>query len=256
MSSALRLLVDHPQLFQWDAALDPAAYIEARYTVASHLDGEATAVAMAMEQSAAITAIRGYVAPGDAMRESTVRVRAVEAIESPAVSEVVAYDVDDTVAATWRITLAIPLRLLPAKPTQLLNGVVGDLPRYGFITRFRLDDLAFPDAARRSTRKSNAARKRGWARNRPTRLRWPKRDCSSQISCIGSEKRLGSAIVDAWCKVTRSAARRCASARARKSWARIWRVSWTRRGPRGACCVPIRPITRPMSPNRRPLRGR
>ena len=50
--------------------------------------------------------------------------------------------------------------------------------------------------ARRSSRKSNAARKRGCASRRNTRLRWrcEKRDCSSQISCIGSEKRRGSAM--------------------------------------------------------------
>ena len=49
---------------------------------------------------------------------------------------------------------------------------------------------------------------------RSTRLRWrsPKRDCSSQISCIGSEKRRGTAIVASSCTVTRSAARRWASA--------------------------------------------
>lgn len=145
MSSSLRLLVDHPELFRWDDALDRAAYVEARYTVGSHLDGEATAVAMAMEQSAAITAIRGYVAPDALMRGSTVRVVSVQPLEVPAGSEIPAVDVPAQDAARlWRIVLAIPLRLLPAKPTQLLNGVVGDVPRYGFITRFRLDALDLP----------------------------------------------------------------------------------------------------------------
>ncbi len=146
MSSALRLLVDHPELFRWDDALDRPAYIEARYTVGSHLDGEATAVAMAMEQSAAITAIRGYVAPDALMRESTVRVLTVRRLDASAASEVAPFDeAAQDEARLWRIALAIPLRLLPAKPTQLLNGVVGDLPRYGFITRFRLDALDLPD---------------------------------------------------------------------------------------------------------------
>ncbi|HSD16744.1 MAG TPA: RuBisCO large subunit C-terminal-like domain-containing protein [Thermomonas sp.] len=150
MSSALRLLIDHPRLFHWDDGLDRADYIEARYTVGSHLDGEATAVAMAMEQSAAITAIRGYVAPDALMRESTVRVLSVEAVAGSAASDIAACEgdpaqLDPARARLWRIVLAIPLRLLPAKPTQLLNGAVGDLPRYGFITRFRLDALALPD---------------------------------------------------------------------------------------------------------------
>ena len=145
MSSALRLLVDHPELFHWDDALERAAYVVAHYTVGSHLDGDVTAVAMAMEQSAAITAIRGYVAPDARMRESTARVLSVQALDASAASEVVPFDEPaEGASRLWRIALAIPLRLLPAKPSQLLNGVVGDLPRYGFITRFRLDALEFP----------------------------------------------------------------------------------------------------------------
>ncbi|GHC00795.1 RuBisCO large subunit C-terminal-like domain-containing protein [Thermomonas carbonis] len=151
MTSALRLLVDHPDLFRWDTGLDRADYIEARYTVGSQLDGETTAVAMAMEQSAAITAIRGYVEPDALMRASTVRVLSVDALDAPAMSDIAPYDGDPAQhdparARLWRIALAIPLRLLPARPTQLLNGVVGDMPRYGFITRFRLEALAFPES--------------------------------------------------------------------------------------------------------------
>ncbi len=145
MSSSLRLIVDHPELFRWDESLDANAYVKAHYTVGSHLDGDATAVAMAMEQSAAITAIRGYVAPDALMRESTVRVLSVQALDGPALSEVVPFEAPAPgEARLWRIVLMIPLRLLPAKPTQLLNGVIGDLPRYGFITRFRLDALDVP----------------------------------------------------------------------------------------------------------------
>ena len=145
MSSSLRLLVDHPELFRWDDTLDANAYVVAHYTVGSHLAGDATAVAMAMEQSAAITAIRGYVEPDALMRESTVRVLSVQALNGPDASEVLPVEVAASgESGLWRIVLAIPLRLLPAKPTQLLNGVIGDLPRYGFITRFRLDALEVP----------------------------------------------------------------------------------------------------------------
>ena len=70
----------------------------------------------------------------------------------------------------------------------------------------------FGAAAWRSTRKSNAARKRGCESMRWLRLRWRMRDCSSQISCIGSENRRGSAIRVDLVQVTRSAARRSASA--------------------------------------------
>jgi len=66
----------------------------------------------------------------------------------------------------------------------------------------------------RSSRKSNAARKRGWAKVRNTRFfcRSAKRGCSIQISCIGSENRRGSAMRWAWWSVTRSAARCWATA--------------------------------------------
>lgn len=151
MSSGNMPRAQHPELFLWSDALDQADYAIARYRVASVHDGDATAMAMAMEQSAAITAIRGYVEPDALMRASTVRVLSVDALDAPAISDIAPYDGDPAQhdparARLWRIALAIPLRLLPARPTQLLNCVVGDLPRYGFITRFRLEALAWPES--------------------------------------------------------------------------------------------------------------
>mgnify|MGYP006197933511 CR=1 FL=1 len=61
MSSGNLPRAQHPELFRWADDLDPADYVRARYVVDSVHDGEATAVGMAMEQSAATTAIRGYV---------------------------------------------------------------------------------------------------------------------------------------------------------------------------------------------------
>ena len=46
MSSGNLPRTQHPELFRWSPALDPAAYIHARYTVTSVHDGEATALAM------------------------------------------------------------------------------------------------------------------------------------------------------------------------------------------------------------------
>ena len=63
MSSGNMPRTQHPELFQWSDALDPADYLHARYRVGSIHDGEATALAMAMEQSAATTHIRGHVTP-------------------------------------------------------------------------------------------------------------------------------------------------------------------------------------------------
>ena len=149
MSSTLRPLPGHGALYQWHEGLDRLAYVDVCYLVTSHLDGMGTAHAMAMEQSAAITCIAGYFGP-DALDDSTVRIRAVEAVEDATSSELVSFDLPDDATAeprNWRIHLAIPRSLLPLKPTQLLNGVVGDIPRFGFLTRFRLESLALPGDA-------------------------------------------------------------------------------------------------------------
>ena len=73
MSSGNLPRTAHPELFRWSDGLDPARYVVARYVVTSCHDGEATATAMAMEQSAATTAIRGYVQPG-MIEDWTIRV--------------------------------------------------------------------------------------------------------------------------------------------------------------------------------------
>ena len=73
MSSGNMPRTQHPELFQWSDALDPADYLHARYRVGSIHDGEATALALAMEQSAATTHIRGHVTPA-MLQASTIRV--------------------------------------------------------------------------------------------------------------------------------------------------------------------------------------
>jgi ribulose 1,5-bisphosphate carboxylase large subunit-like protein len=138
-------------LFRWSDELDPARYVRARYTVTSSHDGEATALGMAMEQSAATTAISGYVEPG-MLAEWTIRVLGFERLPDEARSEVPLYHLDTEVYAdrrdaegSWSVVLAIPLVLLAGKPGQLLNVAVGELPRLGFLSRFRLDELTLPD---------------------------------------------------------------------------------------------------------------
>ena len=70
MSSGNLPRTQHPELFRWSPALDPADYVQARYSVTSVHDGEATALGMAMEQSAGTVMIRGYVAPEQVERWS------------------------------------------------------------------------------------------------------------------------------------------------------------------------------------------
>ena len=48
MSSGNMPRTQHPELFLWSEALDPAGYLHARYRVGSIHDGEATAMAIEM----------------------------------------------------------------------------------------------------------------------------------------------------------------------------------------------------------------
>ena len=150
MSSGNLPRTQHPELFRWSPSLDPADYIQARYTVTSVHDGEATALGMAMEQSAGTVMIRDYVLP-EQLEHWTMRVLAIEAQPEPATSGLQSYQLATDVyaeqqqqAQTWSVTLAIPRILVAGQAVQLFNVAVGELPRLGFLTRFRLDALTLP----------------------------------------------------------------------------------------------------------------
>ena len=83
MSSGNLPRTAHPDLFRWSADLDPDAYVRARYRVGSLHDAEATAIGMAMEQSAATTAIAGHVQPS-MLVDWTIRVVSVDPLDPPA----------------------------------------------------------------------------------------------------------------------------------------------------------------------------
>lgn len=142
----------HPELFRWADDLDPGQYLRASYRVSSVHDGEATAIGMAMEQSAATTRIAGYVTPA-MLTDWTIRVVTFADAGTRPASEVDSYhlatevyaDTSDQQPRDWLIELAIPLRLLQGKPAQLFNVVVGELPRLGFLSRFRLERCRLPD---------------------------------------------------------------------------------------------------------------
>lgn len=150
MSSGNMPRTPHPDLFLWSDALDPSGYLRARYRVGSIHDGEATAMAMAMEQSAATTHIRGHVTPA-MLQASTIRVASVHESAAQAATGLPPYFLDTEVYAEggsgerdWLVELAIPLQLLAGKPAQVWNVVVGEIPRLGFLTRFQLVGLDLP----------------------------------------------------------------------------------------------------------------
>ena len=150
MSSGNMPRAQHPALFRWNDGLDAQDYMRARYRVTSIHDGEATALAMAMEQSCATTAIAGHVVP-EMLGDSTIRVLDVQAADTLPASELRPYQLETEVYAEqgggerdWLVELAIPRRLFAGKPAQLLNVAVGELPRLGFLTRFQLQGLDLP----------------------------------------------------------------------------------------------------------------
>lgn len=155
MSSGNFLAPPEPAWFEWHSGLDQGDYIAARYTVASRLGGRETALGMAMEQSAATLRIAGHVEPAQ-LAAWTIRIRAIRPLPAAAPAEVAPYALHTEVygkkvgagdtASGFEIELAVPARLLAGKPAQLWNILVGELPRLGFLSRFRLTGVDLPAA--------------------------------------------------------------------------------------------------------------
>jgi ribulose 1,5-bisphosphate carboxylase large subunit-like protein len=143
----------HPELFRWSPDLDPARYLFATYHISCACDVEAAAAGMAMEQSAATVSIKGFVSP-DSMGGWTIRVRSIRKAQGSAGVQVRPYSLstevyprqeqDQDSPECWEVELAFPLSLFAGRPSQILNSLVGELPRLGFITSFRLIEAALP----------------------------------------------------------------------------------------------------------------
>ena len=152
MSSGNFIAPAEPEWFDWHAGLDAGDYIATRYRVASSRGGRETALGMAMEQSAATVRIAGHVEPAQ-LAAWTIRVRAVHTLPAESAGEVAPYALHTEVygklgardtATDFEIELAVPARLLAGKPAQLWNILVGELPRLGFLSRFRLVGADLP----------------------------------------------------------------------------------------------------------------
>ena len=155
MSSGNLTVSVHPEMYAWSADRDPADYLVATYRITAACEVEDAARGMAMEQSAATVSIAGFVAP-DALRDWTIRTRSIRPSAVPVESCVPSYSLATEVysgtgsntkhSIAWEVELAYPLRLLEGRPSQLLNVLVGELPRLGFLTSFRLLDAELPEA--------------------------------------------------------------------------------------------------------------
>ena len=150
MSSGTVSRSQHDYIYLWSDALDHSDYLFAHYRVSSELAGEDTAIAMAMEQSAATPRIVGFVEP-EQLAAMTIRVVTVEKCPSRVRESLVErYHLQtqvygqrgDNDIGSYQICLAIPHALLLNKPAQFFNIVLGELPRLGFLASFVLTDIA------------------------------------------------------------------------------------------------------------------
>lgn len=147
MSSGNLTVCVHPEMYAWSVDLNPADYLFATYRITATCEVEDAVRGMAMEQSAATVSIPGFVVPGP-LRDWTIRTRAVRVSEVQVENSLPSYSLATEVysgtdsnrgpGAAWEVELAYPLRLLEHRPSQLLNVLVGELPRLGFLTSFRL----------------------------------------------------------------------------------------------------------------------
>ncbi len=152
MSSGNLVPPNNPEAFMWSADQNPAEYIFATYWVTARCSGEEAALGMAMEQSAATLYIKGYVS-SDMLESFTIRVRRADPIDADIIRATVPeYFLNTEVyggtaqdAGSYEIELAVPASLLGHKPAQLLNVLVGELPRLGFLSSFKLADVRLPN---------------------------------------------------------------------------------------------------------------
>lgn len=146
MSSGNLMHSTTPELYLWNEKLSKSNYIYATYDVLAHCYPDDAARGMAMEQSASTSFIPGYVSP-DSLEEWTIRVHSVVDQHVIKNQEVPVYGLttdvypEATHANPARIVLAIPKRLLGSSPNQWFNVLVGELPRLGFLSTFKLTSI-------------------------------------------------------------------------------------------------------------------
>lgn len=150
--SSKTIPTDTAGLFAWTPSLRSEDYLFATYRVATVLDPHRCALGMAAEQSINAPSIEGFVTP-DMVEGHTIRVRrAVDLGEvsgdvRPFLISTATYQDASALGRerSCEIELAYPLCLFSGKPNHVLNSVVGELPRLGFLTRFRLTSALLPN---------------------------------------------------------------------------------------------------------------
>lgn len=150
MSSAGLVRPQDTHLYEWTDNLNPADYLIATYQISTYSDGWRAAQGMAMEQSVGTTKIHHYL-DSNALAGSCIRVRRVTALPTQSASPVSTFHLATPVyrdeaqdEASFEIELAFPLTLFAGKPAQLWNILIGEIPRLGFLSRFKLLSAPLP----------------------------------------------------------------------------------------------------------------
>ena len=136
---------------QWSSELKLNDYLIARYEIISAVEGVQAAIGIAMEQSVTNASIAHF-ANQTLLSASTIRV--IEVCDlGPCKSILPDYQLPTPVYPTlsqqlhrFAITLAIPLLLIANKASQLLNILIGEIPRLGYIQGFKLLEARLPNS--------------------------------------------------------------------------------------------------------------
>jgi ribulose 1,5-bisphosphate carboxylase large subunit-like protein len=146
------LSIKDKSLFLWNDSLKINDYIIANYYVETSLDPEFTAIAIAMEQSATTTLLKGFKKFN--LSDSTARVISVkvrgesEEIILPQYrlkTAVYTGNYKDKGFYNCLIKIAFPIANFERSLTNLWNAVGGEITRMGFINTTRIIDIDFPE---------------------------------------------------------------------------------------------------------------
>ncbi len=148
------LFHDDKDYFVWNETLDLNDYITASYTVYTSHDPEVAAIGIAKEQSCSTT--RFFSRPSiEGIESFTARVISVsikkedsECHISPYYLNTPVYENKASAEKTHEIelTIAYPTAVFELGITRIWNIIFGEIPRLGYLTGFRFNDINFPES--------------------------------------------------------------------------------------------------------------
>ena len=146
------LFHDDKDFFVWNETLNLNDYITASYTVYTSHDPEVAAIGIAKEQSCSTTRFSSR-PPFEGIEAFTAKVVRVSVKKEDLECRVPPYYLNTPVyenkAAAEKnheleLTIAYPTAIFELGITRIWNIIFGEIPRLGYLTGFRLNDINFP----------------------------------------------------------------------------------------------------------------